>query len=108
MRPILVDLIRFYCLIFIIIGFSTVQLAILTKKMNFRRITMINSPAIFLGVIIGLYLGYNGFGVWEYNLDVFDNRNILKAYFFGFSQVGNLVLFFRQLNFNITLILAIN
>lgn len=64
-HAILVDVIRLYCLIFLIIAFSAVQLAILTKEMNFRKITIINLPSTLIGVAVGLYLGYNDYGVWS-------------------------------------------
>lgn len=110
-EPILVDLIRFYCLIFIIIGFSTVQLAILTKKMNFRRITMINSPAIFLGVIIGLYLGYNGFGVWSIIWMYLTIETFKSIFFWLFSSwkpcfVFSTVKFQYHFNFGYKLMLS--
>lgn len=64
-HAILVEVIRLYCLIFLIIAFSAVQLAILTKEMNFRKITIINLPSTLIGVTVGLYLGYNDYGVWS-------------------------------------------
>lgn len=64
-QMILIDLIRAYCLIFLLIALSAVQLAILTKEMNFRKITKINFPSTLIGVFIGLYLGYTGYGVWS-------------------------------------------
>lgn len=64
-HDILIEVIRLYCLIFLIIAFSAVQLAILTKEMNFRKITIINLPSTVIGVTVGLYLGYNGYGVWS-------------------------------------------
>lgn len=62
---ILIDIIRVYCLLFLIIAFSAVQLAILTKEMKFKKITKINLPSTLIGVGIGLYLGYNDYGVWS-------------------------------------------
>lgn len=64
-QDILIGIIRVYCLLFLVIAFSAVQLAILTKNMEFRKITKINFPATVLGVSIGLYLGYTGHGVWS-------------------------------------------
>lgn len=62
---ILINIIRIYCLLFLIIAFSAVQLAILTKRMEFKKITKINFPSTLFGVTIGLYLGYNNYGVWS-------------------------------------------
>lgn len=64
-QDILVEVIRVYCLLFLVIAFSAVQLAILTKNMEFRKITKINFPSTLIGVSIGLYLGYTGYGVWS-------------------------------------------
>lgn len=62
---ILIEIVRIYCLLFFIIAFSSVQLAILTKKMEFKKITKINFPSTLVGVIIGLYLGFHDYGVWS-------------------------------------------
>lgn len=64
-QQILTDLIRVYCMIFSVIALSGVQLAILNKKMEFKKITIINFPSILIGVIVGLYLGYHDYGVWS-------------------------------------------
>lgn len=63
--PILIDLVRVYCLVFIITAFSAVQLAILNRDMKFKKITKINLPSTLIGSAVGLYLGYNGYGVWS-------------------------------------------
>lgn len=62
---ILINMIRIYCILFLIIAFSAVQLAILTKRMEFKKITKINFPSTLVGVSIGLYLGYHDYGVWS-------------------------------------------
>jgi len=62
---ILINIIRIYCILFLIIAFSAVQLAILTKRMEFKKITKINFPSTLVGVSIGLYLGYHDYGVWS-------------------------------------------
>jgi O-antigen/teichoic acid export membrane protein len=64
-QPILVELIRIYGLIFIFVGLSAIHLAILTKEMSFAKITKISIPGIIIGVSVGLYLGYNDYGVWS-------------------------------------------
>ncbi|MFD2552338.1 lipopolysaccharide biosynthesis protein [Bizionia sediminis] len=63
--PILIDIIRVYCVVFIITAFSAVQLAILNKDMKFKKITKINLPSTLIGSAVGLYLGFNGYGVWS-------------------------------------------
>jgi O-antigen/teichoic acid export membrane protein len=64
-QDILIEIIRVYCLLFLITAFSAVQLAILTKNMEFKKITKINFPSTIIGVAIGLYMGYTGYGVWS-------------------------------------------
>lgn len=64
-HEILIKIIRIYCSIFLIAAFSSVQLAILTKRMEFKKITKINFPSTLFGVTTGLYLGYNNYGVWS-------------------------------------------
>ena len=64
-QEVLVNIIRVYCLIFIISAFSAVQLAILNKEMRFKRMTLLNAPSIIIGVSVGLFLGYNNYGVWS-------------------------------------------
>ena len=69
-QPVLVGLVRLYCLSFVISAFSAVQLARLTSEMAFKKIAKLNIPGTVIGVIVGLILGYKGFGaysiVWMY------------------------------------------
>ncbi|WP_267739790.1 lipopolysaccharide biosynthesis protein [Myroides injenensis] len=69
-QSVLVGLVRLYCLSFVISAFSAVQLARLTSDMAFKKIAKLNIPGTIVGVIVGLVLGYKGFGaysiVWMY------------------------------------------
>ncbi|WP_025124797.1 lipopolysaccharide biosynthesis protein [Myroides odoratimimus] len=69
-QPILIGLVRLYCLSFVISAFSAVQLARLTSDMAFKKIAKLNIPGTIIGVIVGLILGYKGYGaysiVWMY------------------------------------------
>lgn len=64
-QEILTNIIRLYCLSFIISAFSSVQLAILNKEMKFRKMMQINIPGTLLGIVIGIWMGYKGYGVWS-------------------------------------------
>jgi O-antigen/teichoic acid export membrane protein len=64
-QPLLTNLIRVFCLSFILSAFSSVQMAILIKKLNFKKLTIFNLPGTVIALIISLYLVYNGFGVWS-------------------------------------------
>lgn len=64
-QEILTNVIRVYCLTFIISAFSAIHLAILNKEMKFKRLMILNIPATIMGVLVGLFLGYEGNGVWS-------------------------------------------
>lgn len=64
-QPILINVIRLYCFSFVISALSSVQLAILDKEMQFKKLMFYNIPGVIIGVITGVSLGYNGFGVWS-------------------------------------------
>jgi O-antigen/teichoic acid export membrane protein len=64
-QEILTNIIRLYCFGFVFSAFSAVQLAILNKNMQFRKIMQFNIPGTVIGVIVGISLGYLGYGVWS-------------------------------------------
>jgi O-antigen/teichoic acid export membrane protein len=61
----LVEIIRWYGIVFIINALSAVQITRLTKKMDFKTQLIISLPSIFLSSSIGIYLAYNDYGVWS-------------------------------------------
>lgn len=64
-QEILTNLLRVYSITFVIQALSAVQLARLTKKMDFKTQTIISIPATLLGGGIGIWMAYAGFGVWS-------------------------------------------
>ncbi|MDR5590582.1 lipopolysaccharide biosynthesis protein [Christiangramia sp. SM2212] len=64
-QSILVDILRLYCITFIISAFSAVQLARLTQRMDFKTQTIIAIPSILIGGIVGITMAYSGYGVWS-------------------------------------------
>lgn len=64
-QPILTNLTRLYSLSFIIRAFSSVQATKLNKEMNFRLQLLINIPSLIVGGCVGIYLAYEGYGVWS-------------------------------------------
>lgn len=64
-QEILELIVRVYCLTFIISAFSAVQLAMLNKRMKFKQIMKCKVPGTILGVLVGICMGYAGFGVWS-------------------------------------------
>lgn len=63
-QPVLIGVVRLYCLSFIISAFSAVQLARLNANMQFKKIAKLNIPGTIIGVLVGLFMGYMGYGVW--------------------------------------------
>jgi len=64
-QPILIEIIRIYCLTFIINAFSEVQLTRLTKEMNFKLQMTIAIPSLIGSGLLGMFLAYKGYGVWS-------------------------------------------
>jgi teichuronic acid exporter len=64
-QPILTDIVRLYCLTFIISAFSAVQLARLTKNLDFKTQTVIGIPSTIMGGVVGISMAYMGYGVWS-------------------------------------------
>jgi O-antigen/teichoic acid export membrane protein len=64
-QGILTLIIRIYCLSFIISALSSVQLVILNKEMQFRKMLLLNIPGTLIGIVIGIVMGYYGYGVWS-------------------------------------------
>lgn len=64
-QPILTAITRVYSITIIITSFSVVQLARLTKEMNFKTQAIIAIPAAVIGGITGVWMAYTGYGVWS-------------------------------------------
>lgn len=63
-KPIPIAILRVSCLSIIISSFTTVQMAILTKEMQFRKLMFANIPSAVISPAIGVALAYYGYGVW--------------------------------------------
>lgn len=61
----LTDIIRVFCLTFILNAFSSVQTALLIKKLNFKKVMIFNLPSNTAGAIVGILLVHKGFGIWS-------------------------------------------
>ncbi|HET7119391.1 MAG TPA: lipopolysaccharide biosynthesis protein, partial [Hanamia sp.] len=64
-QPVLINIIRLYCLSFIITAFSEVQLTKLTKEMNFKLQMTITIPSLICSALLGIFLAFKGYGVWS-------------------------------------------
>ncbi len=64
-QPLLIPIIRLYCVVFIVNAFVIVQNTRLTKELDFKKQTIITVPSIIIGSSVGIYMALNGFGVWS-------------------------------------------
>lgn len=64
-QEILIQLIRVYCLGFIITSLRMVHQSILIKEMNFKKITLLNIPGNIIGLCVGIFMAINNYGVWS-------------------------------------------
>jgi Membrane protein involved in the export of O-antigen and teichoic acid len=63
-QPMLKQIIKVYCLTFLIFPFSAVQRTRLVKQMDFKTEMKITIPSSILGGLLGLFLALKDFGVW--------------------------------------------
>ena len=64
-QPMLSDIIRLYCLTFILSAFCAVQIALMMKNLEFKKLMLCNMPGALIGVAVALILGYSGYGIWS-------------------------------------------
>lgn len=64
-QEILINAIRLYSVVFLFTSFSSVQMTILIKSMQFKRIAILNLPSVFLGLALGIYMAIEDYGVWS-------------------------------------------
>ena len=91
-QEILTKLIRVYSITFIINAFSTVQTARLTKIMDFKTQMKVSLPSLVIGSSIGIYMAYNGFGVWSLVWNIIINH-YYHQFNCGSGQIGSQLLF---------------
>lgn len=64
-QPIPIEVLRWSSLGVIFASFSTVQTAILSSQMQFRKLMFSNIPGAVLSPIIGVLLAYYNYGIWS-------------------------------------------
>ena len=64
-HDILTNLIRCYCIIFIINAFSNIQYTRLSKNMDFKTELKIAIPSLIVSSIVGISMAFLGYGVWS-------------------------------------------
>jgi O-antigen/teichoic acid export membrane protein len=64
-EPRLIPLVVFISTTFFINSFGSVQTALLTKRMNFKALAIINIYALGISAPIAIFLAFSGYGVWS-------------------------------------------
>ena len=84
-KEVLINIIRVYSLSLIITSFSAIQLARLTKLMDFKTQTLIAIPATLIGGIAGIFMAYAGYGVWSlvWSSIITSSINSIQVWFYS-------------------------
>lgn len=103
-QDILKNLIRIYCLTFVISAFRITQNAVLIRNLQFKKITLINIPSTIISGISGIILASKDYGVWSVIYMYLIQQFILTVQLWYFSGVRFKVffskkIFFEHLNF---------
>ena len=85
-RPELIPLMRVMCSIVIINALSLVQKARLTKLLDFKTQTKVSLIAAICSGLIGVWMAYNGFGVWALIAQQLSNAGITTILFWLFIR----------------------
>lgn len=64
-QEILTNIIRVYCVGFVISATVAIHTAILTRELEFKKLTKYQVPATIISVTVGILLAYFGYGVWS-------------------------------------------
>ncbi len=82
-EPSLTQVLRCYCLGFVINSFRSIHIIKLMKEMNFKVITILNLPGNIISLTLAICLGYFGFGVWSL-IFLFLSNQIISTILFWF------------------------
>lgn len=95
-QSILISLIRIYCISFFIAALTSVQMTILIKQMEFKKIAVANIPGVIIGSVVGILMGYNGYGVWSIIGMYLTNQFILLIFLWFMSDWKPQLLFSKD------------
>jgi PST family polysaccharide transporter len=80
-EPELTELLRILSLIFIISSLGVVQKSLFEKKLEFKKVTIIETIAMFLGVVFGIYTAWRGHGVYSFIVQALVNSTSMVILF---------------------------
>nr|WP_315212134.1 lipopolysaccharide biosynthesis protein [uncultured Flavobacterium sp.] len=84
--PEIKNIIRVYCLIFIVSALKAAKYAVCQRNLEFRKITIYTIPSAILSVIIGVLLLKYGYGIWSVIWMYISQQFILTIIFWLFSE----------------------
>ncbi|MXV38984.1 oligosaccharide flippase family protein [Flavobacteriaceae bacterium Ap0902] len=84
-QPIITNLLWVYSLAIIFSSFSTIQMYRLTKELNFKKQAYIQIPSIIISGIVGIALGYMGYGVWALVISKVSQAFVLALQYWTFT-----------------------
>lgn len=110
-QPILVIVIRVYCIGFLINSLRSIHNVKLIRELQFKRLTILSLPGNILSVIISIYLGKIGYGVWSIVGLFLINQVVSTIVFWIFIKwvpiwKFNLINFKHHFNFGYKLVLS--
>lgn len=85
-QPILTDVVRIYCIIFIVSALRAVQSALLTRSLDFKKNTLITIPAVIVAILIGIIFAHKGFGIWSVIAMYLTQQTVITALLWTFSN----------------------
>lgn len=62
---VLSNVLRIYCLGFFISPLKSLYIIRLSKQLDFKKISLLNIPGNIISVLIAVWLGFNGYGIWS-------------------------------------------
>jgi len=92
-QPILTLLIRVMALNLIINSFSIVQNALITKTIDFKRLTKISLISVVISGTVGIILAIKGFGVWSLVVQLIVSNLVKTILLWLFSKWRPLLVF---------------
>lgn len=85
-QDILLNVIRVYCLVFIISAFRVVQTAIIIRNLDFKKNTLLTIPAVLISIFIGVFLAKEGYGIWSVVFMYISQQSILTFLLWYFTK----------------------
>ncbi|MGR7813244.1 lipopolysaccharide biosynthesis protein [Lacinutrix undariae] len=95
-EPLLENLIKILGLNIIFSSFSIVQLAILTKELNFKTQSKASLISVIISGVIAVYFAYTGMGVWALVIQVLLKSSINTLLLFVFTKWKPILLFSKK------------